>query len=302
MARGDVFVDVGKSGIRLEYDDGVQPRSAHTPSGISPAALGDQGHAIASAVLDILGEMSPIHVGHIVIGSTAELTEQERLMAASMLHGAFPTATVSITDDGTLAHARLMDSPGILLSAGTGVIAIARGHDDRLHRRDGWGPLVGDRGGAVSVGLAALRASFACVDDHVDSALRRNVESVFGALGVETARDITARTDWPSAVAELAPLVCSLAADGDPESVRIVDDAVDDLMDTIRRTVEFTALTDVMILGRFGMSDQINSRLTRRLKSAGLTRKTPHRSKRVSARHILDGPYRAWMNVYDPAA
>lgn len=298
MHSRDVFVDVGKSGIRLRCCDDGHPLVAESSSGISPASGGDQGEVLVSEVLILLSELGVESITNIVIGSTAELTASERHKVATELQQVFPTATVGITDDGTLAHARYLDAAGVLMAVGTGVIVISRDRHDVLRRRDGWGPLLGDRGGAVSVGLAAIRASFTSVDDQEFTALRGAVESVFGVLGVHTARDITSRSDWPVAVAGLAPLVCALAADGDPDAMLILDDAADEAVNTVRRAADIASVTDVMILGRFGSSDQVARRISPRLRDAGLTMKLPDMTRHVAATVVLEGAYRPWVHVH----
>ena len=297
MPGHDVFVDVGKSGLRLEYRDGNLTRVAESPTGISPASEGDQGGPLASEVLRLMSKLDVESVTTVVIGSTAELTAPERERVGAELKRVLPSVVVGITDDGTLAHARYLGGPGILLAVGTGVIAISRDRDDVLRRRDGWGPLLGDRGGAVGVGLAALRAAFSAVDDQQDTLLRGAVESLFGVLDVHKARDITSRPDWPAAVAELAPLVCALAAEGDPAAVDILEKAADELVNTVRRAADLASVTQVMVLGRFGVSEQVSSRLSRRLAEAGLGRAMPDMTRRIPASAVLEGPYRPWVHV-----
>ncbi len=300
MSRADVIVDVGKSGIRASYDNDVQTVTGDSPTGISPASAGDQGTVLAAAVLALLRHMGVGAVTNFVIGSTAELSENERRKLSTELQEVFPTATVGIMDDGTLAHALHLDMAGVLVSVGTGVIAISRDNDGGLRRRDGWGPLLGDRGGAVSVGLAALRTSLTDVDDDTDSALRRAVESILGKLDVHKARDTTARTDWPVAVAELAPLVCELAAQGDTRSNQILDEAAEDLLRTIRRSAELAEVTDVVVVGRFGLAEQMVGRLTSLLEAAGLTRRPPNPTRRIPAIDVFEGHYRQWVHLYPP--
>lgn len=298
MHSGDVFVDVGKSGLRLRCGDGSQALIAESSAGISPAAQGDQSEALAEGVLSLLLGLRVKSVTNILIGSTAELTAIERQTVALKLQQIFPSATVGITDDGTLAHARYLNAAGILASVGTGVIVITRGHDDELRRRDGWGPLIGDRGSAVSVGLDALNTAFSSVDDEEQTPLRSAVESVFGVLDVHTARDITAREDWPVAVGELAPLVAQLTADGDADAIRVIDRAAADVATTVRRAAELASVTEIMIVGRFGLSEQVLPRITRRLEDAGLSVRVPDLNRQIPASVILDGAYRSWVHVY----
>lgn len=298
MHSDDVFVDVGKSGMRLSSGGGSHPLVAESSAGISPAAQGDQGQQIVNGVLVLLQKSGLESVTNLLIGSTAELTGSERATVARELQQLFPACTVGITDDGTLAHARYLNSPGILAAVGTGVIVITRDQDDELRRRDGWGPLVGDRGSAVSVGLDAINTAFSSVDDDRQTPLRIAVESVLGALDVNKARDLTARADWPVAVGELAPLVCRLAAERDTDATRILETAAADVAATIRRSADMATVSDIMIVGRFGLSDQMLPRITARLHESGLTVRTPNPTRQPSTSSLLGGAYRPWVHVY----
>jgi N-acetylglucosamine kinase-like BadF-type ATPase len=62
-------------------------------------------------------------------------------------------------DEEIALEAAFPGGPGVLLIAGTGSHAIARGPDGSLHRAGGWGPILGDEGGGYWVGLEALRAA-----------------------------------------------------------------------------------------------------------------------------------------------
>lgn len=300
MPDDDLFVDVGKSGIRLSHGGGSDPRVVESTVGISPAAQGDHGEQLATGVISLFTKLSAPSVGNVLIGSTAELTDDERTTVARLLQQILPTSTVAITDDGTLAHARYLNSPGILAAVGTGVIVITRGSDDKLRRRDGWGPLVGDRGSAVSVGIDAITTAFGSVDDEQQTPLRSAVESIFGTLDVNKARDITAREDWPVAVGELAPLVGGLAGLGDADAIRILRTAADEVSATIRRAADMAAVTDIMIVGRFGRSGQMLPLITARLHDAGLTLKTPDAVPQPCASALLHGAYRPWVHVFPP--
>ena len=70
-----------------------------------------------------------------------------------------------MTSDGVIAHAgALGGEPGVVLIAGTGVVALAIGADGGLRTADGWGPWLGDEGGGAWIGAAGLRAALRAHD------------------------------------------------------------------------------------------------------------------------------------------
>jgi N-acetylglucosamine kinase-like BadF-type ATPase len=122
------------------------------------------------------------------------------------------------------------DAPGILLVAGTGSIAMARGPDGETARCGGWGTLLGDEGSGYRIALDGLRA--VCrADDGRDrpTILTRLLLGASGVLGPSGLVPWMARAE-KAEVAELAPLVIRSAEAGDPVAVRILDDAVTELI------------------------------------------------------------------------
>ena len=136
---------------------------------------------------------------------------------------------VAVTSDAVIAHAGALDGkPGVVLIAGTGVVALAIGADGALRTADGWGPWLGDEGGGAWIGAAGLRAALRAHDGRGPSTtLLDAARARFGAP--ET---------WPAqltgaaAVASFAPDV--LAAQGDAAALAIVSAAAEALAATAR--------------------------------------------------------------------
>ncbi len=123
-----------------------------------------------------------------------------------------------------------VDRPGILLVAGTGSIAMARGPDGSVARCGGWGTLLGDEGSGYRIALDGLRA--VCrADDGRDrpTILTRLLLGATGVLGPSGLVPWMSRAD-KGEVAGLAPLVIRSAEAEDPVAVRILDDAVTELI------------------------------------------------------------------------
>ena len=109
----------------------------------------------------------------------------------------------AISDVEAARDGALGATPGILLLAGTGSIALGRGRSGRLARAGGLGPLLGDEGSAFWIGRAWLPVA------------RRND----GALAL---RRLALRPDAVARVAALAPSALRAARRGHPVARAIV--------------------------------------------------------------------------------
>jgi glucosamine kinase len=132
------------------------------------------------------------------------------------------------TDAEAAFHAAFAGRPGVMLIAGTGSVAWARGPAGRV-RVGGWGQVLGDEGSGYAIGLAAVRAAVRAEDGR--SAPTRLLGEALGELGLE---DPTELIPWAASAskaeyASLVPLVARLAQEGDPVARGILDDAVADL-------------------------------------------------------------------------
>ncbi len=296
MTGCDVFVDVGKSGLRVEVA-GDGELKVSEGRGVSPTEPGDHGALVGEEAARLIAAAGIGPIRCVIVGATTELSPPEHDALVRALRTIAPSAVIAVTDDGTLAHARRLNRAGVLLAVGTGVIAIARSQAGDLARFDGWGPLAGDRGSATAVGVAALRDAFRAVDEGRDSALRSLVAERIGPLDVVLARTVLADSQWPAHLAALAPAVGELAEHGDRDAGVILDDAATDLARTTRIAVTAAGERTVVVAGRFGESEAIRSRLRRALDGDDITVTTGLDRAVVSAQEILRGPYASWMTI-----
>lgn len=284
----DAFIDVGKSGSRLHVVEHGALR-AYDGQGASPTVAGNAGRVVADAVTGMLLAARATSAEHVLVGSTVELTAEERETLFEQVRRVAPHAILGVTDDGTLAHARHLHRSGVLLAVGTGVIAIARSSDGALARFDGWGPLVGDRGSAVDVGRAALREVFRDVDESRASALRARVETELGSADLALSVSILSDENWAAALANVARIVCELADEGDADAGRMLDAAADELVRTAR--IAGAATLGVAVTGRFGGAPAIRARLETRFGQEEIRVFDVLPPTVVRAAEILSGPY-----------
>jgi N-acetylglucosamine kinase-like BadF-type ATPase len=135
------------------------------------------------------------------------------------------------------ARAGLYQPHGVALVAGTGSTAWAvRADDGREAVLGGWGALLGDEGSAYALGLLGLRAAVRAVEG------RAAPTRLVAALGAHFQLDpagwratLIERAYHPplsrTQVAQLAPLVTALAADGDALARDLTLQAAADLAD-----------------------------------------------------------------------
>jgi N-acetylglucosamine kinase-like BadF-type ATPase len=129
---------------------------------------------------------------------------------------------VALAADAVTAYAGALGTrPGVVVAAGTGVIAL--GTDLTSWRRaDGWGHLLGDCGSGAWIGRAGLEAALRARDGRPGGSgrLLARVEAAFGpAEGVPG--KVYPRTDRPAVLASFAPEVAACAA-GDPVAAGIL--------------------------------------------------------------------------------
>ncbi|HET7479757.1 MAG TPA: BadF/BadG/BcrA/BcrD ATPase family protein [Rubrobacteraceae bacterium] len=129
--------------------------------------------------------------------------------------------------------------PGVVVAAGTGVIALAGDTEGNFVRGNGWGYVLGDDGGGYYVGRRGLAAALRRHDGRGGSEdLLRRAEAVYGPPEAIKGR-VYAADNPPGVVAGFAPEVAEAARAGDPEAAEIWADAAREV-----------ALTATACLGR----------------------------------------------------
>ena len=174
---------------------------------------------------------TPLPVSVLWAGLAGAGRETVREAAVRALETEELTVEVVVVADVEAAFSAAFGSgPGILLIAGTGSIAWARGDDGEVVRVGGWGERLGDEGSGYAVGLEALRAVARATDGRGPSTVL--TQRALGHLGVARAEDLI---EWIATagkrdVASLVPIVARASAEGDPVASSIMDATVADLV------------------------------------------------------------------------
>ena len=142
------------------------------------------------------------------------------------------------TDVEAAFHDAFGQGPGILLIAGTGSIAWARGPAGEVIRVGGWGDRLGDEGSGFAIGLGALRAAAQAADGRGPPTALHDGVLEFLALDGREALVAWAATASKGDMGSLAPLVSQAASEGDPVAMKLLATAVSDLSDHLSAVLE----------------------------------------------------------------
>lgn len=227
-----VGVDAGGTKTAAVVGDGhtILGRADGPGGAIRPGRALVAANAIADTVRRALSASGHLQADAIVVGAAgagrgAEREELERALRSEQIG-----KRILVTTDIEVALAAAFGrGPGIVVSAGTGSIAIARTEDGALHRSGGYGWQMGDEGSGYAIGRAALSALSRAADGRGP---RTNLTpQLMAAIRVSDFEGLItwATTATPSEVSSLAPTVLQVATEGDIVAQGIADYAAREL-------------------------------------------------------------------------
>ncbi|MDT0451056.1 N-acetylglucosamine kinase [Streptomyces hesseae] len=230
-------VDSGGSGLRVALAPADGDGSALTWSSPVPVGTGERGidapdllDRVLPAARRLLHEAGSPGCDAVCVGAAGMATLGDDLHAVlpGVLRAELGARRLALASDAVTAYAgALGQRPGVVVAAGTGVIALGTslGPEGRWRRADGWGHLLGDCGGGAWIGRAGMEAAMRAFDGRVGGspALLARLEAVFGpACGLPG--KLYPRPDRPAVLASFAPEVGRCAAD-DPVAAGILREA-----------------------------------------------------------------------------
>ncbi|MDI5966194.1 N-acetylglucosamine kinase [Streptantibioticus silvisoli] len=234
-------VDSGGSGLRCALaraggGTAVAERTSREPVRTGPGGI-DAEHLLGQllpAVGELLKETGADEVGAACVGAAGMATLggelRERLPAA--LREAFGVRRLALAADAVTAYAGALGvRPGVVVAAGTGLIALGTDAGTGWRRVDGWGHLLGDCGSGAWIGRAGLEAAMRAHDGRPggSGALLERLEAVFGPAAGMPGR-LYPRTDRAAVLASFAPQVARCAAGGDAVADRVLREAAGHLL------------------------------------------------------------------------
>lgn len=232
MPRILIGADVGgtKSAVAVSDGEKIIGRAEGPGAAVRPGRALASASTIAEIVRSALGAAGRLTGDVLVVGAAGAGREPERDELQKALRSESVATQVEVTTDIEIAlAAAFADGPGIVVSAGTGSVAVGRDRAGKRHRIGGYGWQMGDEGSGYAIGRAALGAVSRAVDGRSpktglsDRLLRATRSADFDAL-VRWAAGAS-----PAEVAALAPHVLAVAAGGDQLAQGIIDYAAREL-------------------------------------------------------------------------
>jgi glucosamine kinase len=232
MSRIMVGADVGGSKTAVGVSDGEQVLSRADGPGaaVRPGRALASASVIAEVVRQALAGAGRLTADVLYVGAAGAGREPERDELQKALRAENLAPKVVVATDIEIALAAAFDEgAGIVVSAGTGSVAVGRDRSGKQHRIGGYGWQMGDEGSGYAIGRAALGAVSRAVDGRSPrTALSDRV------LAASHSENFDALVRWaagasPAEVAALAPHVLDVAAHGDPLAQGIADYAAREL-------------------------------------------------------------------------
>jgi glucosamine kinase len=232
-----LVVDAGRTRFRAAvYDGSGGPRTSTDGPGLPDVADGHGSAGPFSAALaPLLGHLAlprrPLDV--VCVGMTGVLGPGPAAAAvAEAVHELLPARRVLVTSDVVTGYCGAVGlGPGVVVAAGTGVIALAAGPRG-VARVDGWGYLLGDAGSGFEIGRRGLAAALRAHDGRGGSKrLSELAAAAFGPLD-EVVERVYGAGNPVGAVAAFAAQVADAARDGDQRAREIWADAAAEVAGT----------------------------------------------------------------------
>jgi glucosamine kinase len=232
-----VGADAGGTKTSVVIGDGhaILGRADGSPGAIRPGRALVAASAIADAVRRGFTAANVLEADVLVVGAAGAGREHERLELERSLKSERIVKRVLVTTDIEIALAAAFGKgSGIVVSAGTGSIAIGRDAEGKLHRRGGYGWQMGDEGSGYAIGRAGLSALSRAADGR--GPLTTLSTRLLAAARMEKFDELIS---WAvnantSQVSALAPTVLEAAADGDVVAQGIVEYAARELCQLVR--------------------------------------------------------------------
>lgn len=267
-------IDSGGSGVRVALAPagvpaGAAPVAAARAASPHPAVTGPRGidaDALLGLVAPLAAElMRDAGAGRITaacVGAAgmATLGDDLRERLPASLREAFGVRRLALAGDAVTAYAGALGlRPGVVVAAGTGMIALGVSADGtRWRRADGWGHLLGDAGGGAWIGREGLDAAMRAHDGRAggSKALLARVEERFGPADSLPGR-LYPRPDRPNVLASFAPEVARCAAE-DPVASDILRRAATHILESAAAVRPGAEPVDVAVTGGlFGMGEPL---------------------------------------------
>lgn len=238
--------------------------------GTADAAVAHAADAADEAFPAPLLVPAVLYVG--VAGAGRE-SEREALRLALAARG-LADEVIVVPDAEIALDDAFGEGPGVMLIAGTGSVAFARGPSGEFRRAGGWGPVIGDEGSGAWIGRRAVNVAAASADGREPATAL--LDALLTAIDAD---DPAALIPWaaeatPARFAELAPVVLRVAANGDLRANTLLSMAIEELVLHVRTLArglfvdERAAVPVALAGGLLAPRQPLRKRLEQRLRTA----------------------------------
>jgi len=235
-----IGIDAGGTTTRVAvWRDGVRLDTATGPgTALRPGRGLAAGTSMGGLARTLLAGLGVHRADLLVVGAAGAGRTDDANDLGAALRGEYLADRVLVTTDAELALAAFEPPAGVVVLAGTGSVAMARGHDGRTTQRGGLGWQMGDEGGGYWIGRLALDAAGRAHDGRgpatgLTAELLRVTRSDGFRNLVGWAANATVRE-----VAGLAATVVEAATAGDEAAAGILDRGGRELAGLVRGLAE----------------------------------------------------------------
>jgi glucosamine kinase len=257
-----IGADVGgtKTAVAVSRDGKIAGRAEGPGAAVRPGRALASASTIIEVVRAALSAAGQLQGDVLVVGAAGAGREPERDELRTALRNENIASHVMVTTDIEIALAGAFENgPGIVVSAGTGSVAVGRDQKGTRHRIGGYGWQMGDEGSGYAIGRASLGAVSRARDGRSPpTALSDRI------LQATRSADFDALVRWaagasPAEVAALAPHVLAVAAGGDTLAKGIAEYAARELSQLaicLLPKMELTPPVPVAVTGGLLVPDQ----------------------------------------------
>lgn len=208
--------------------------------------------SIQSAITEAIAPLGTVQVEAICLGLAGvgrpkdiqviqTFVQQLRSSNTLSVTWALQPSNVVICNDAIIALAGgLGHTVGIVAIAGTGSIVLGRNAKGCIKRVGGWGHIVGDSGSAYHIATSGLRAALRAYDGYdAATSLQERFREHLNLSSLEDIVNVIYQQGWTvKEIAALAPIVAQEAETGDTVSVKIIEDAVQELVQATQLVID----------------------------------------------------------------
>lgn len=216
----DLAIDIGQTQARIRVIGAGSTREIETPGFAYGSNLPD---SIVRIVEESAHTFETKAITAVAVGSTGLYGQVPPVDdIRDRLHRSMGTTRVVVADDAVTAYLGARgDKDGVVVAAGTGMVAFAHGPTGAA-RVDGAGGMIGDEGAGWWIGRQGLIAAISAADGRWNNspALLDRLEVRFGQVTAFPAR-LAAHPSPVAVVASFAKDVAEVAREGDEVATRI---------------------------------------------------------------------------------